>query len=60
MPFQEVIIQASQTFYVEADSEDEALDVGCENFSSFDFEFEEGRLGEVVEEEPQNVKVLHK
>jgi hypothetical protein len=60
MPFYEVIIQASQTLYVEADSEDEALDVACTDYSSFDFEFDEGRLGEVTEEEPLGVKVLYK
>lgn len=62
MPFYEVYIQASQTIYVEADSEEEALDVGCENYSALDFEFNEGRCGEKFDTDPGEVygKVLYK
>lgn len=62
MPFYEVYIQASQTIYVEADSEEEALDVGCESFSCLDFEFDEGRLGMSFENDPGDIygKVIYK
>lgn len=62
MAFYEVLIQASQTLYVEADSEDEALDVGCRDFSYSDFEFDEGRCGEKFDSDPGHVygKVLYK
>lgn len=52
MAFYEVLIQASQVILVEADSEDEALEVGCENYSCINFEFDEGRLGGKFEEHP--------
>ncbi len=62
MAFYEVLIQASQVIYVEADSEEEALEVGCENYSALDFEFDEGRCGEKFDNDPGHVygKVLYK
>ena len=62
MAFYEVLIQASQVVYVEADSEDEALDVACENYSHIDFEFDEGRCGEKFDSEPGKCygKVIYK
>lgn len=62
MAFYEVLIQASQVIYVEADSEDEALDIACENYSHIDFEFDEGRCGEKFDSEPGEVygKVIYK
>ena len=61
MAFYEVLIQASQVIYVEADSEDEALEVGCENYCPLDFEFDEGRCGQEFKDAPINYgKVLYK
>lgn len=64
MPFYEVIIKTSQTLLVEADSEDEALEVGCDSYLTLDCEFEEGRLGEVFDEHPGEfyhaVKTIYK
>lgn len=62
MPFYEVQILATQTIFVEADSEEEALEVGCENYSALDFEFDEGRLGMTFENDPGDTygKVIYK
>lgn len=62
MAFYEILVQASQTLFVEADSLEEALDVGCRDYSIYDFEFDEGRCIEKLEDHPEytDIKIIYK
>jgi len=62
MAFYGILIKASQVVYVEADSEEEAIEVGIDNYSPSDFEFDEGRCGEKFDSDPGEVygKVIYK
>ncbi len=62
MAFYGILIKASQIVYVEADSEEEAMEVGLDNYSPSNFEMDDAYCEDVLENDPGKSygKVIYK